>query len=258
MTFQGEGNGAFPFFRRYVSFGAALAALAACATVPAALARTPKENYVELQAFRYSTSSVKLENSKRAGGSESFKLSENAFATFPNRVTFVGHGGDWAFQLTRSFNEGGSGYLSAGYVFNEFFEAGLGANLLWRDYDRLDEKNRKYEVTSNGYFFGPYFLANVPLEFGELELRWEIDYGITREKRKSGGASSKQVDAKGYETDFDVRLVFRANPKLSFTTGANVFYKSVEDKAPLAAAYSKTKRTDLTFGLNLVGARFHF
>lgn len=258
MTFYREGNIAFPLLRRYVFFGSTFASAVLYGGTPKAYARTLQENYVELQAFRYSASSIKLDNTKTAGGSESFKLSESSFAIYPNRVTFVGHGGGWAFQLTRAFNEGGSGYLSAGYVFNEFFEAGLGANLLWRDYERLDEKNRKYEVNANGYFFGPYVLATMPAGFGEIELRWEIDYGLARENRKSAGMTSKMLDARGYETDFDARFVFRASPKLSFTIGANVFYKSVVDKAPFSVAYTKTKRTDLTFGLNLLGARFSF
>ena len=112
-------------------------------------------------------------------------------------------------------------------------------------------------------FVGPYVLLNVPTDLTEVEVRWELDYGAS--KREVAGVIAS--DTSGFESDLDIRFVFRLNTRVSFTTGANVFYKSVSDAAPageysttagVKAKYSKSARSDLAFGANLLGVRFSF
>lgn len=228
-----------------------------------AFARTPQENFVELQALRFTSSRTTLEESKAGGAKDKNTLKQSGFATFPNRVNFVGHFGDYALQLTRSFNTGGSSYIAFGYVLSDVVEFGLGANLYLASEENLTEKNEKFTSKERGLFAGPYVLLNLPTDFTEFEIRWELDYGAS--KREVAGVTAS--DAKGFESDLDVRLVFRLSSRVSLTTGANVFYKSVTDSSPASvytteagakARYSKSTRNDFALGANLLGARFSF
>ncbi|MCA2960719.1 MAG: hypothetical protein IOD12_10735 [Silvanigrellales bacterium] len=258
MRFFRRGNTAFPCCSLKNLIVGSLA------LVPfAAFARTPQENFVELQALRYTMSRTNLEETKVGGSQDKNTLKQSGLATFPNRVNFVGHFGSYALQLTRSFNTGGSSYLAVGYVFSDVLELGLGANLLLSSEENLTNSNQKFTSKERGLFVGPYVLLNVPTDLAEMEVRWELDYGAS--KREVAGVITS--DANGFESDLDVRFVFRLNTRVSFTTGANVFYKSVSDSAPAGeyttstgakSKYSKSVRSDLAFGANLLGVRFSF
>jgi len=236
---------------------------AACAVSCVAVARTPQENFVELQALRYTLTTTTLKETRAAGGDDKNTLKESGLATFPNRVTFVGHANNFALQLTRSFNTGGSSYVALGYVLSDFLELGLGGNLYYASSDKLTSRNVKYKEKNTGFFVGPYVLLNLPTDLAELEVRWELDYGLSSQEV----AGTKRSDAKGFESDLDARFVFRLSNRVGLTTGVNVFYKAVTDSAPSSPyiddagksqIYSKTSRSDVVIGANILGARFSF
>jgi hypothetical protein len=234
-----------------------------CALPLTAFARQPQESFVELQAARYTVTRTTLEDKRPSGSTDKNKLSQNAFLTFPNRVTFAGRADSFAILLTRSFNNAGSSYVALGYVFSEMLEVGLGLNVYNATTDKLTPTNSKFKEKEAGIFAGPYVLVNVPTDLAELEFRWEVDYGTSKREE----ANIETMDAKGFETDFDARFVFRLSNHLSLTSGANVYYKAVEDKAPSGSFldgagkksfYANSKRSDLVLGVNLLGARFSF
>lgn len=258
MLFSRPGIFLFPHRSLVCSFAACFS------LVPfSVLARTPQENFVELQGVRYTLSRTNLEETKPDGAKDKNTLKQSGLATFPNRVNFVGHFGDYALQLSRSFNTGGSSYLSFGYVLSSLLEFGLGSNVYVSSEENLTERNEKFTSKERGLFIGPYVLLNIPTDLAELETRWELNYGAS--KREVAGVTT--ANAKGFETDLDVRLVFRLNTRLSLTTGANVFYKSVTDSSPSGVyvtstgtrqRYSKSERSDFALGANVLGVRFSF
>lgn len=224
-----------------------------------ALAKTTDQAYVELQGLRYTTTSSGYELKNKDGQTKSFTMSASRFRTFNPWVSFVARGETLALQLTRSFSTDVSGYLSAGFVFSENLEAGLGVNISNENIEEIETTEQKTKSSSTLYFVGPYFRFVTPLDFANLEVRGEFDYGtISQEVTPEGGQAIKVANVKGFEGDLDVRLVYEVTNHVAMGSGVSVFYQSLRDSAPRDTRYAEKARKDLTLGLNLMNVRFKF
>lgn len=237
----------------------------ACFLAPrVAEAREVIENYVELQALRYVHSNVTFDTKGVDGVSRQFKLASDRIRTFERWINFVGYLQRFAVQLTRPLDLTESGYFAVGYVVNRTFEAGWGVN---SNYRHLEEpvENKKQIQSGSLLFTGPYAKVTVPVGFGDIELRWELDYGRSLNKYKFGDlAEEKLQDVAGFETDFDVRAVFEVAKKVDWSTGFNVYFRSLKNRAPNDQdaqgnrIYTESTIRDVSIGLNLVNLRYHF
>lgn len=230
-----------------------------CAFASAMAEKKDSANYIELQAVRYTYSSVNYKTTAKTGETNSFDLHSSKLKTFPSKILFVGHSDLWAFSLQRNTESGESAYVSAGYGILEGCELGLGTNLTFQSDDQLQSDESIQKNSTTAYFAGPYIRIKNNLDFATLEYRVEIDLGsIVDERLAKGKPSQKLSDVIGLTVDHDVSLAFELSKNLTYVTGVNLFYQALKDRAPAGTLLSDKKRIEWTWGVQLANLRFKF